>query len=192
MVAIRGTNHSMFLYNLLPIRSLRHEILKYGVLKISTIVTCLWWSMLYRQGYCSHNVALPSYLSSQNLICDQSLTMKVAKWKNCRFTFIRLAPKWESRLFHWTCNRGLLSNICCHILSVVSSLKSHLLSKAVFFIWRSWIPNPLDFYSPFSRTLLSSMIVTSPKKISWPKIIQFLEHTSWDCKKRTSYTWVSY
>jgi hypothetical protein len=50
-------------------------------------------AMLYKQGYCSCNVALSSHLSSQNLICDLSLTMKVPKQKNFHFTFIRLVQK---------------------------------------------------------------------------------------------------
>ena len=67
--------------------------------------------------------------------------------KKSRFTFIRLAQKCESPLFHWTCTKGLdprylLRKICCHVPSIVNRWYNHLLSKAMFFNSKLWISSP--------------------------------------------------
>src|SRR5690348_15570022 len=91
--------------NLCPMRSLRHVRLGGEVPRISATVACLCLTILYKQGYCSRRVVFPNHISSQNLICDPSLIMKVPKRRNSPFTFIRLAQKWESPFFHCICDR---------------------------------------------------------------------------------------
>jgi hypothetical protein len=84
-------------------------------------------------------------LSSQNLTFEPSLIKKVLKRRNSFLTFIRLAQKCESPLFHCTCESGLdprylLRNSCFQFPFVMSSWSNHLLRSALFFMSKSWIP----------------------------------------------------
>ena len=68
-------------------------------------------------------------------------------FKKFALTFVKLAQKCESPLFHWTCTKSLfpkylLCRICCHIPSVVRRRYSHLLSRAMFWSSRLCIPSP--------------------------------------------------
>jgi len=102
------------------------------LLELGAFGMTLWWSC-----WSSWSGALPN-------------TPLITKFLNLRktlFTFIRLAQKCESPLFHWTCTRGLvprylLRMICCQVLYVVNRRYSHLLSKAMFFNSKFCILSP--------------------------------------------------
>lgn len=163
MLAISG-NKLFQAVNLCAIRSLHQLMFNGEVPNTSATVSCLWWAMLYKQGYCSRNIEFLYHLSSQNLTCVPSLIMKVPNRRNSCFAFIRLAQKCEFPFLHWTCESGLeprylLRSISCQVPSVASNLKSHLLSNAVFLISKSWIPR-------------------SPWSLGWHKILHLARRYS--------------
>jgi hypothetical protein len=65
-------------------------------------VSLLCRTIMYSAGYYFWRVALPSHLSSQNLISDPSLMEKDPYGKNNFFVVIRPAQKWESPGFQET------------------------------------------------------------------------------------------
>jgi hypothetical protein len=118
--------------------------------------------------------------------------MKVPNFMKFALTFIRLAQKCESPVFHWTCTKGLFSKyllrrICCQVLSAVRRRNSHLLSRAIFLSSRFCIPRPpwslgwhriLHFAKRYF--LLCSSLC---QKKSRPKVIQLFMNSFWDFKE---------
>ena len=135
---VRRERRLFYITSLSPKRSLHQDTLGGYVLSTASTVSCFPRAMLYSCGYCSLIGVFPNQISSQNITCDPFWIMKVPNLRKSRFTFIKLAQKWESPLFHWTWTKGLvprylLRRICCHVPSVFNSRHSHLLSRAVFF-----------------------------------------------------------
>ena len=79
-----------------PIKSRLNEILGGDELSTCAIVLFFSRAMLYRAGYCSRRLALPSQMSSQKRTSDPSLIAKDPKRKRCFFAAIRPAQKCES------------------------------------------------------------------------------------------------
>ena len=132
---------------LFPIRSLHQDRLGCGVESTWPTVSCLFLTMLYTCGYCCRKGLFPSQMSSQNLTWEPFFMVKVPNLRKSFFTFIKLAQKWESPFFQWTCTKGfvpryLLHRICCHVPYVVNRRYSHLVSKAIFFNSKFCIPKP--------------------------------------------------
>ena len=79
-----------------PIKSRLNEMFGGDELSTCAIVLFLSRAMLYKAGYCSLRLALPSQMSSQNRISDPSFIAKDPKRKRCFFAAIRPAQKCES------------------------------------------------------------------------------------------------
>ena len=126
------------------------------------------------------------------LLETHHLLWKFRILKKSHFTFIRLAQKCESPHFHWTCTKGLgprylLRKIYCHVPSVVNRRYSHLLSKAIFFNSKLWIPSPpwslgwhrMSHFASQYFFLCSSLC----QEKSRSKIIQLFTNSFWDFKE---------
>ena len=85
-----------------PIKSRLNEIFGGDELSTCAIVLFLSHAMLYKDGYCSRRLALPSQMSSQKRISDPSFIAKDPKRKRCFFAAIRPAQKCESPGFQYT------------------------------------------------------------------------------------------
>ena len=123
--------------SLSPTKALLKEIFSGVVLNTSATVACRRRTMLNREGNWDFNVRLPSHMSSQNRICEPSLSEKRPKLRNLSFTPIRLVQKYESPGFLLTCLRVLsfrylFRNNSCQIPSSLHSLNNHLLSRHLF------------------------------------------------------------
>ena len=84
-----------------PIKSRLNEILGGNELSTCAIVLFLSRAMLYKAGYCSRRLALPSQMSSQKRTSDLSLIAKDPKKKRCFFPAIRPSQKCESPDFQY-------------------------------------------------------------------------------------------
>jgi hypothetical protein len=132
---------------LCPTSALRKDILKGVLFKTSDTVEFLLLAILYRLGYCSFKVEFPSQISSQNLICVSLCNLKFPRVRNWFLTFIKPAQNWESPVFLSTwviifVPIYLFHSNYCQSPSSFISLYSHLLSKHLFWIYKSKIPKP--------------------------------------------------
>src|SRR5436189_2159294 len=111
--------------------------------------------------------------------------MKEPKRRKSCFTFIKLDQKCESPGFQSTCTKGLeakylLRSNCCQVPSVVSSLNSHLLKRAMFLRFRSCIPSPPWSFGwermlHLTRRYIFLVHVTLPKEPR-AKLVKFLKN----------------
>ena len=120
-----------------PTKALLKEIFSGVVLNTLATVACRRRTMLNREGNWDFNVRLPSHMSSQNRICEPSLSKKCPKLRKLSFTPILLVQKYESPGFLLTCPRVLFfrylfRNNSCQIPSSLHSLNNHLLSRHLF------------------------------------------------------------
>jgi hypothetical protein len=107
-------------------------------------------SFCYSYGFGSHNVihgeilvfqrAPSSQLSFQNLTCDPSFTRKVPKRRKSRFYLSLDKTKSGNHRFSTPFELEILNLLlrrsCCHIPSEVSNLYNHLLSGALFIMFK--------------------------------------------------------
>jgi hypothetical protein len=101
--------------------------------------------MLYRDVYWSLNAWFPIHLFFHNLIWDLLFNWNDPKRRKFLLTFINSDQKWESPGFLSTFpivwfERYFFRRIVCHKSSSFISLKSHLLNKHSFCIFKFYIP----------------------------------------------------
>jgi hypothetical protein len=112
-----------------------------------TTKTFFCCTMLYNNGYCCVKDISPSHISSQKAH-DQSISyLKKTSLKEIILDSHKSFPKrWISRfclsLRQSFIARYLVCNICCHMTSYESNLKSHLLIKHLFFSSSTSMPRP--------------------------------------------------
>ena len=130
-----------------PKRLLLKDTLGGFVSITSARVSPLCLTIKYRAGYCSRREVWPSHLSSQNIICEPSLILKLPNRKKCFLEAISPAQKCESPGFQTSLDTAFeptyfLHRMVCHTPSWVRSLYNHLPSNAVFLTFKSCMPNP--------------------------------------------------
>jgi hypothetical protein len=116
-------------------------------LKMSGTIALFFQTILYRLGYCSFKIVVPSHVSSQNLICLPSCMLKFPILRKSSLTFIRPLQNCESLGFLITCvialhPKYLFLISCCHAPSELIKLKSHLLRRHLFYSSRFSTPSP--------------------------------------------------
>jgi hypothetical protein len=118
---------------------------------VSYLVLALQWhfllTILYREGNLFIKGSCPIHRSSQNLVWVPDCTLNLPLSNTNFFTSIKLDQKCESPFFFSTWEKVLFFKyfrlrICCHNPSSFNNLKIHLLSKHLFCISRSKMPNP--------------------------------------------------
>ena len=125
---------------LLATRDLRKETFSGIELRTELTKADFFLTMLYRVGYWFFKGSLPSQVSSQNLIRDPLPSLNLPHLRNSGLMCMRPDQKWESPGEYSTWVRDLnrrhfLLSKVCHIPCSFINLKSHLLSKYLF--WAS-------------------------------------------------------
>ena len=97
-----------------PTTDIRNEMFKGTELMISATIALFLLTILYKFGYCSFKVDMPSHLSSQNLTYLWSCNLKFLKLRNWFLTFIRPVKNCESPGFLSTWVIDLLLRYIIH------------------------------------------------------------------------------